>query len=255
MQQAASACSSARLTSIMLHLLFLNVPAALRRDSHLFWLAVGVFTLSVILAFVLAQLHVESVNLIYNAQQIAEFMRMFHPHWQALLIEQRSTTEHFIFYVMNNSWVGIQLFLLGILVGVGSFIFLAYIGFSLGLMLGYLSLMGYGDVMWPSILAHSAFEITATIMAAVAGSKWGLSLVLIFNPVRRHEFGLRFAQSLVLLLNAMVFFVMAALIESYWSFGVQTTVQTKYMVGGLSWAGLIIFLLFFGRVTKKHENS
>ena len=92
-------------------------------------------------------------------------------------------------------------------------------------------------------------------MAAVAGSKWGLSLVLIFDPVRRHEFGLRFAQSLVLLVNAMVFFVIAALIESYWSFGVQTSLQTKYMVGVSSWAGLIIFLLFFGRVTTKHENS
>ena len=239
----------------MLHLLILDVPAALRRDSRLFWLALLVFLLSIVLAFLLARFNVQTVNLVYNAHQIDEFTRMFHPHWQSMLIEQRSNTEQFFFYVMNNGWVSIQIFLLGVLLGAGSLIFLAYLGFSLGLMLGLLSSTAHSEVMWSTIAAHSGFEMLATIIAAVAGLKWGLSLVLITDAKRRHEFGLRFAQSIILLLNAMVFFVIAALIESYWSFGVQSSVLFKSLVGAACWIGLVSFLMFYGRSAAKHENG
>jgi uncharacterized membrane protein SpoIIM required for sporulation len=239
----------------MFHLLLLDLPAALRRDSRLFLLATSLFCLSVILALFMARLDPQSVNVVYSAHEIDEFTRMFHPHWQSLLIEQRSNTEHFLFYVTNNGWVAIQIFLSGLLLGAGSLVFMAYIGFSLGLMIGLLSTTAYSDVMWSSIAAHSVFEMLATIIAAVAGLKWGMSLVLLVKPERRHEFGLRFAQSLLLLLNALVVFVLAALIESYWSFGVQTAVDTKFIVGAASWAAVISFLVFYGRVTTKNENG
>ena len=238
----------------MFHLLFLDAPAALRRDSRLFWLACLVFFIPLVAAFIMAQISSEAVLLIYNEPQLLEFKRMYHPQWQEMTVQQRSNTEQFMFYVLNNNWVGIQLFLLGAVLGVGTLVFLGYTGFSLGLMMGYLSAAGYNDMLWSTISTHSSFEILATLIAAVAGMKWGFSLVLIANPARRRQFGIRFAQSVLLLVNALVFFILAALIEAYWSSGFITSVQTKYFTGILSWAILIAYVLFFGRTKTKNEN-
>ena len=239
----------------MLRLLLLDVPAALRRDYQLFWLATVIFFLSVVLAFILVQFNSQLLYLAYDGQQIADFTRMFDPYWHSLLIEHRSNWSQLVLYIINNNWVAIQLFLFGIVFGVGSLLFLAYTGFSLGLMLGYLSASGVNEVLWSSIMTHSSFESLATIIAAIAGMKWGLSLGLLFDNSRRHVFGLRFAQSLILLLNAMVFVVCAAIIESFWSFGVDTGPQIKYLTGAMSWTVLISFLFFYGRAAGKHENG
>lgn len=235
----------------MFHLLFLEAPAALRRDSRLFVLAILVFFLSILSAFILAHLHTDAVFLIYNTQQVADFNKMFHPQWQHMIIEQRSNTEQFIFYVSNNTWVGFELFLLGILLGAGTLFFLGYTGFTLGLMMGYLSATGHHDTLWPVIITHSSFEILATLIAAVAGMKWGFSLILLGDPLRRHEFGMRFAQSVMLMINATVFFIIAALIEAYWSSGYITSASVKYMTGIASWTLLIFYLLFVGRTASR----
>jgi uncharacterized membrane protein SpoIIM required for sporulation len=231
----------------MFHLLFLDVPAALRRDSRLFLLAIVVFSLSTLIAFIIVRFNSSSVLLVYNEQQILDFKQMFHPQWMQMGIEQSSSLQQFIFYVSNNCWLGVQLFLLGILFGVGTILFLAYTGFSLGLITGYLSSIGYQDTLWPGIITHSSFEIMATIIAAVAGMKWGFSLVLLGHGTRRHEFGTRFAQSVLLLFHAIIFFVVAALIEAFWSFAFITTAETKYVTGFISWSLLISYLIFFGR--------
>jgi uncharacterized membrane protein SpoIIM required for sporulation len=235
----------------MFHLLFLDAPASLRRDSRLFWLALLVFFISAVTAFFIAHINSQTVLLVYDEQQIADFKRMFHPQWMQMIVEQRSNTSQFLFYILNNSWVGMQLFLLGMLFGVGTLLFLGYTGFSLGLIMGYLSAEGYNDTLWPIIVTHSSFEILATLIAAVAGMKWGFSLVLISNPLRRREFGLRFAQSVLLLINAMVFFVVAGLIEAYWSAGYTTSATLKYGTGIISWSLLISYLLFYGRRAAK----
>ncbi|HEX5635797.1 MAG TPA: stage II sporulation protein M, partial [Gammaproteobacteria bacterium] len=138
-----------------------------------------------------------------------------------------------------------------IFLGAGTILFLGYTGFSLGLMTGYLSASGYNDTLWPTIITHSSFEILATLMAAVAGMKWGFSLILLGDPLRRHEFGLRFAQSFMLLVNAVIFFIVAALIEAYWSSGYVTSATHKYMTGITSWTLLIYYVLFYGRAATK----
>jgi uncharacterized membrane protein SpoIIM required for sporulation len=239
----------------MLHLLFLDAPASLRRDSRLFWLALLVFILSVLAAFVLVQINSQTVLLVYDEQQILDFKQMYHAEWQPMIMQQRSDTEHFIFYALHNNWVAIQLFLFGALLGAGTLFFLAYNGFSLGLMMGYLRATGYNDTLWSTILTHSSFETLAILLAAVAGMKWGFSLVLLSNPLRRRQFGMRFAQSVLLLVNAMVFFILAALIEAYWSSGFEATAQTKYLTGMVSWAVLIAYLVFFSRTTTTNENG
>lgn len=239
----------------MFHLFFLNVPAALRRDSRLFWLACIVFFFSVFLAFMIEQINPQFALVMYDAHQLSDFKRMYHPQWQQMITLQRSNTEQFLFYVLNNNWVGIQLFLLGAALGIGTLCLLAYTGFSLGLMMGYLSATGYNEMLWPTILAHSSFEIIALLVAAVAGLKWGFSLVLISDPARRRDFSMRFAQSVVLLFNAMIFFVVAAFIEAYWSSGYVAATQTKYIVGALSWLLMISYLLFVGHTAKEHECS
>ncbi|MDQ1363685.1 MAG: hypothetical protein QG652_1547 [Pseudomonadota bacterium] len=239
----------------MFHLLFLDAPAALRRDSRLFWLATLVFFLSVVFAFIIVQINAQAVLLIYDEQQLADFRRMYHPEWQVMMMQQRSSTGQFIFYLLNNNWVGIQLFLFGAMLGVGTLLFLGYTGFSLGLMIGYLSAAGYSNTLWPTIMAHSSFEILAILLAAVAGMKWGFSLVLIASPVRRREFGLRFAQSVLLLLNAIIFFAFAALIEAYWSSGFIASAQTKYIAGTLSWIILTGYFLYFSCFARKDERG
>lgn len=234
-----------------LHLFLLDVPAALRRDARLLWLAALVFVVSILFAFIYVQFDTQAVNFIYDAEQLVEFRRMYHPEWQAMLAQDQSPLEMFLFYVRNNGWTGVQLFLLGAVFGVGTLALLAYNGFCLGLLMGYLVASGYSSTLWPSIIAHSSFEVMATLIAAAAGMKWGFSLVLLASPQRRAQFATRLAQSVMLLLYAFILFVLAALTEAWWSANYSISVPVKYFSGVVFWVLLPGFIMFYGRSTAR----
>jgi uncharacterized membrane protein SpoIIM required for sporulation len=234
-----------------IHLLILDMPAALRRDARLFWLVALVFVACILFGYGYVHVSLDAVHFVYDDEQLIEFKRMYDPEWQAMTMQDQSSLEMFLFYVGNNGWMALQLFLLGALFGFGTLFLLAYNGICLGLMMGYLSVSGYSATLWPSILAHSSFETIATLVAATAGLKWGFSLILLASPLKRAQFVKRFAQSAFLLLNALVLFVLAALVEAFWSANYTIPVEYKYLSGLFFWIVLPGLIAYYGHVAAR----
>ena len=127
---------------------FRRLPRQLYRDRALLLSSTALFVLVLAVAFLLVQFKPASVYFIYGEFELA---------------------ENALFYLSNNSLVGLQLFLAGVLPGIGTLVLLLYSAASLGMLMGYINLSGYSETMWPAIITHSSLELLSTIFAAVAG--------------------------------------------------------------------------------------
>lgn len=121
------------------------------------------------------------------------------------------------FYVQHNTTIAFNVFASGIFVGLGSVFMLAYQGLVLGTVFGLL----IGDDKAYNVLTftcgHSAWELTAIVVAGAAGLRMGYALVDTGGRTRLGS--LRHARNDVtrLVLGAAVLLAVAAAIEGIWS--------------------------------------
>ena len=153
----------------------------------------------------------------------------------------------FGFYVMNNIGIAFQTFASGLLFGLGSLFFLLYNGLVIGAVAGHLTRIGYSETFWSFVIGHGAFELTAIAFAGAAGLKLGWAL-LAPGRLRRGE-ALRQAagKSIQLVAGVILFLLIAAFIEAYWSSMTYADASIKYWVGGGLWLMVLAYFLFAGR--------
>src|SRR5690606_34190487 len=65
----------------------------------------------------------------------------------------------------------------GVLFGLGSVFFLVFNGLVIGTVAGHLTRIGYGETFWPFVSGHSAFELSAIVLAGAAGLRLGGALL------------------------------------------------------------------------------
>ena len=149
---------------------FRRLPRQLYRDRALLLSSTALFVLVLAVAFLLVQFKPASVYFIYGEFELAELTHSYNP--EVILMQRQLNSniwENALFYLSNNSLVGLQLFLAGVLPGIGTLVLLLYSAASLGMLMGYINLSGYSETMWPAIITHSSLELLSTIFAAVAG--------------------------------------------------------------------------------------
>ncbi len=80
-------------------------------------------------------------------------------------------TDWYMFghYIRNNISIAFQCFAGGILFGIGSLFFLSFNGVFIGAVAGYLTERGLGENFYSFVATHSAFELTAIVLAGAAG--------------------------------------------------------------------------------------
>jgi uncharacterized membrane protein SpoIIM required for sporulation len=193
-------------------------------------------------------------DLIYNlipAPQVSEMQSMYDPVAGHLgRTAERAASEDWVmfgYYIMHNIGIAFQTFASGLLLGMGSVFFLIFNGLMIGAVAGHLTYIGYGQTFWPFVIGHGAFELTAIALAGAAGLQLGWALIAPGRLTRTEALRLAAHKSVLMICGVMLFLLIAAFIEAYWSSMTGPTAVIKYLVGAGLWVLVLIYLLFAGR--------
>jgi uncharacterized membrane protein SpoIIM required for sporulation len=153
----------------------------------------------------------------------------------------------FGYYVMHNIGIAFQTFAAGLVFGLGSVFFLIFNGLIIGAVSGHLTEIGYGQTFWSFVIGHGAFELTAIALAGAAGLQLGWALIAPGQLTRGESLRLAARKSVQMLCGVMIFLLIAAFIEAYWSSTTVITPWVKYLVGAVLWLLVGTYLGFAGR--------
>jgi uncharacterized membrane protein SpoIIM required for sporulation len=246
-----------RLGANLLSFILADFPRLVRSEWPFVLVAGLLFFGSLIGVGVLVHAFPELVYNLIPADQVREMQGMYDPVAGHLgRTTERAASEDWVmfgYYVMHNIGIAFQTFASGLLAGVGSAFFLFYNGLVIGAVAGHLSEIGFGQTFWPFVIGHGAFELSAIALAGAAGLKLGWALIAPGRLTRGEALRLAARKSVLLICGVMLFLLIAAFIEAYWS--AKTTVMplTKYAVGAALWALVAMYLLFAGRTRHAPE--
>ncbi len=152
----------------------------------------------------------------------------------------------FGYYIYHNIGIALRTFGSGAVAGVGAMVAVFYNGLILGAVAGHLSNVGEAHNLWPYVIGHSAFELTAIVLAGMTGLKLGFSPIWPGRKSRLQSLQDTARDSLGLVAGFFTMLVIAAFIEGFWS-ATATEPTVKYVVGAGLWTVVIGYFLLAGR--------
>ncbi|MQB17199.1 stage II sporulation protein M [Pseudomonas lactis] len=240
-----------QLTANILAFLLAGFPRLVREQWRFVLIAGLLFFGSLVGIALLVYLFPDLVYSIISPQQVAEMQGMYNPDASRLgRAAERAASEDWMmfgYYVMHNIGIAFQTFAAGLLFGLGSVFFLIFNGLVIGAVSGHLTDIGYGQTFWSFVIGHGAFELTAITLAGAAGLQLGWSLVAPGRLARREALRLAARKSVRMLCGVMVFLLIAAFIEAYWSSTTRIEPWIKYAVGVALWLLVAAYLTLAGR--------
>ncbi|MBC7917138.1 MAG: stage II sporulation protein M [Rhodoferax sp.] len=191
-----------------------------------------------------------------DAQRAREYDAMYSGHEGTLGRLRNADTDWqmFGFYIMNNIGIGFQCFAAGIFAGLGSAFFLVFNGLHTGAVAGYLIAGGNSENFLSFVVTHSAFELTAIVLAGAAGLRLGHALIAPGRLSRMAALKLAATQAVVLVYGVTAMLLVAAALEAFWSSARWVTPQVKYAVGACCWAFVLAYLGWQGRAKSAGLN-
>ena len=240
-----------QLTANILAFLLAGFPRLVREQWRFVLIAGLLFFGSLVGIALLVYLFPDLVYSIISPQQVAEMQGMYNPDASRLgRAAERAASEDWMmfgYYVMHNIGIAFQTFAAGLLFGLGSVFFLIFNGLVIGAVSGHLTDIGYGQTFWSFVMGHGAFELTAITLAGAAGLQLGWSLVAPGRLARSEALRLAARKSVRMLCGVMVFLLIAAFIEAYWSSTTRIEPWIKYAVGAALWLLVAAYLTLAGR--------
>jgi uncharacterized membrane protein SpoIIM required for sporulation len=125
--------------------------------------------------------------------------------------------------------------------------FLGYNGAFGGAVAGYLTERGLASTFYSFVVTHSAFELTAIVLAGAAGLKIGHALVVPRRLTRLQSLVNATRDSIVILYGVTGLLLVAAGIEAFWSSAIWLPHTVKYSVAAVCWITVIGYLALQGR--------
>ncbi len=230
------------------HFIAAGFPRAVRSEWRLLLLSTLMFCGSGLAAYVAITLQPELAYTILGPGFASQLEAMYDPGSERFLQERSSDSDllMFGFYIRNNIGIGFRTFSSGLLLGIGSAFFMIYNGLVLGGAAGHIDQVGYGSTFYSFIIGHGAFELTAIVLAGLAGMKLG---VTVLAPGRRSRLQAlveegRKATTIVYGFTGML--LIAAFLEAFWSSSSVLPHAVKYSVGAVLWALVLGYLAFAG---------
>lgn len=177
--------------------------------------------------------------------ELRNFEHMYRPDsdWRQTERASSGDFQMFGFYIFNNIKIAFQTFVGGLLFGVGALFFLLYNGFYFGALSAHVSNIGYQSTFFSFVITHGAFELTAIVLSAAAGTHIGYTLL---NPGRlKRSLAVKEAalRAFPVLFGAFIFLVIAAFIEAFWSSSQMLPNSVKYTVGALCWFAVAVYFM------------
>ena len=246
-----------QLASNVLSFVLADFPRLVREQWRFVLIASLLFFTSLLGIALLVYLFPDLIYSIVSAQQVTEMQSMYDPEASRLgRAAERASSEDWMmfgYYVMHNIGIAFQTFAAGLLFGLGSVFFLIFNGLIIGAISGHLTEIGYGQTFWSFVIGHGAFELTAIALAGAAGLQLGWALIAPGQLTRGESLRLAARKSVQLLCGVMMFLLIAAFIEAYWSSKTSVAPLTKYLVGAALWLLVIAYLTFAGRARHAPE--
>ncbi len=228
--------------------LFLHrFPAAVRAEWPLVLLMCLCFYGSGLAVFAFTQRDPEFIYSLVAPEQIAKFEEMYDPAADRRPRDVVDGVSMFFFYIGNNVSIAFRTFAGGVLFGIGSLLVIFVNGLLIGGLAGHAVNAGFTETFYPFVIAHGSFELTAIVLAGVAGMRMGLALVRPGALSRRALLSQATLNSVPILYGMTVMLIIAAAIEGLWSPAQAISTQTKYAVGAALWTLVIAWLALGGR--------
>ena len=229
-----------------------DFPLAIYRHRYFVLVAFLVFVLPGVLAGGWTYFDEDAVYSVLDAPEVRGVERMYDPQARVLGREREADTDIYMFgfYIKNNISVAFRCFAGGLLLGIGTLLVLFFNGLFIGSIAGHLTRLDYVDTFYPFVVGHGSFELTAIVFSGAAGLRLGYALV---NPgvfSRLDSLRLAGRDVVPMLYGVVLMLVIAAFLEAFWSSSTLLPNETKYTVGALLWA-LVLLYSFSGR---RHES-
>jgi uncharacterized membrane protein SpoIIM required for sporulation len=160
----------------------------------------------------------------------------------------------FAYYIWNNVRIGFQTFAGGMLFGLGSLFFLVYNGMAIGTVAGYLTQAGLSESFWSFVAGHSGLELTAIALSGAAGFRLAHALIAPGQRSRKQALVEAAQPAVHMMYGAAGMFVLAAIVEGFWSPHRYLPPEGKYAVGIVMWVLIALYFLLAGRGGRRHEG-
>lgn len=225
-------------------------PRAVRREKNVMLWALASFTVPALLIFILVQFFPTAAYSFLDESTLSSMESMYTPDENDRLGESRGSESDvmmFGVYIWNNIGIALRSFSSGLILGIGSIFISVFNGAYLGVIFSHLDNAGFATkTLYPFVITHGAFELTAIVISCGAGIKLGLSF-LFPGRYRRGESVARTSQALVpIVIGFVVMLVIAAFIEAFWS-AINMPIAIKYVVGSVCWISVIYYFWRVGR--------
>ena len=246
-----------QLTANVLGFVLADFPRLVREQWRFVLIASLLFFGSLVGIALLVYLFPDLIYSVVSPQQVAEMQGMYDPDASRLgRAAERASSENWMmfgYYVMHNTGIAFQTFAAGLLFGLGSVFFLIFNGLVIGAVSGHLTEIGYGQTFWSFVIGHGAFELTAIALAGAAGLQLGWAMIAPGQLTRGESLRRAARKSVQMLCGVMIFLLIAAFIEAYWSSTTAITPWVKYLVGAALWLLVAAYLGLAGRTRHAPE--
>jgi len=221
-------------------------PREIQLNKTLFWLSHLIFYGPALLLFILTLLNPDLIYSVIPHSQVSDFESMYNPEQTVIGRERQSDSDFYMFghYIRNNISIGFQTFATGILFALGTLFYLMFNGIFFGVVTGHIVNIKYQSTFFPFVIGHGSVELTAIVIAGMAGLKLGWSLIAPGNVTRVDSLKLAARRAILLMYGATLFLLAAAFIEAFWSSSTNMSSTVKYTVGGILWLFVYSYLLW-----------
>ncbi len=234
-----------------------DFPRALQRNYKFMRVANLLFYGPAIVIGLLCYFDSDFVYSILPNEQVRMMESMYDPDARVFGRERESDTDLYMFghYIRNNIGIAFREFAGGVFFGIGTLFFVIFNGVFLGAIFGHLTQVGYYTTLYPFVIGHGAFELTAIVIAAAAGLKLGAALIDP-GPLTRVA-ALRAAgrDAIPIILGATCMLFIAAVLEAFWSSKASLPIPLKLTVGGIFWALVLYYINFVGRHYRVEKQA
>jgi uncharacterized membrane protein SpoIIM required for sporulation len=229
-------------------LFLVDFPARVRAQRVEVLIATIVFALPLLAVGLASYLDPGFILSIHDAQSVGQYDQMYGDSEGPIgRANAGSDWAMFGLYIRNNIGIAFQCFASGIFFGVGSLVFLALNGLLAGSIAGYLTWRGDGQNFYSFVVTHSAFELSAIVLAGAAGLMLGRALIAPGRHTRVAALKAAAEQAVVLVYGITAMLVVAAALEAFWSSARWVEPGVKYAVGAACWVAVIGYFVFQGR--------
>ena len=230
-------------------LINVDFPSAVRHHRAYVAVAAATFLLPTILVGLLVYSRPEMILSVVDPDTAAEFEQMYSPGADSIgrTREARTDWTMFGYYIRNNVGVAFQCFAGGLFAGLGTLFFLAFNGAFGGALAGYLTGRGLSSTFYSFVATHSAFELTAIVLAGAAGLRLGHALLSPGRRTRRQSLVEASRESMVLIYGVTGMLLVAAAVEAFWSSATWIAPAVKYGVAAVCWLAVLGYLTLQGR--------